>query len=72
MYTALEHNRLYRIGFGSKAKLLIYMYRDFPVADEPAVFNFQTRGGGELVTFSLPQLTILEQQGAIEYLGTSL
>ena len=72
MYTALEHHRMYRIGLGDEAKVLTYLYRDFPVDDAPACFNFRERESGELVTFTLPQLTALEREGLIEYLGAGL
>ncbi len=71
MYTALEHNRLYQIGLGPKARTIIYLYRDFP-EDHPAVFNFQDSESGELVKFLLPQLTALEKEGEFEYLGPTL
>ena len=72
MYTALEHNRAYRIGLGSEAKTVTYLHRDFPQDDAPAVFNFRDNETGELVTFFLEQLTALEREGAIEYLGVVL
>ncbi len=71
MYTALEHNRSYRIGLGDEARTVTYMYRDFP-EDHPAVFNFMDQETGELVGFLLEQLTELERQGAIKYLGVTL
>lgn len=67
MYTALERNCLYRIG----SKELVYLNRDFP-EDHPAVFNFRSIETGELVTFMIEQLTILERNGELEYLGASL
>lgn len=72
MYTALEHNRLYHIGIGTKARTLIYLFRDFPEDDAPAVFNFQDQKSGEQVHFTLPQLTEIEQMGGIEYIGVTL
>lgn len=71
VYTALEHNRSYRIGLGDEARVVTYMYRDFP-EDHPAVFNFMDQETGELVGFLLEQLTELERQGAIKYLGVTL
>ncbi len=71
MYTALERNRSYRIGLGDEAREVMYMYRDFP-EDHPSVFNFLDLESGELVGFLLEQLTELEKQGAIKYLGVTL
>lgn len=71
MYTALEHNRQYRIGIGDEARVVTYMYRDFP-EDHPAVFNFMDQETGELVSFLLEQLTEIERQGGIEYMGVTL
>ena len=71
MYTALEHNRLYRIGIGEEAKVLIFTHRDFP-EDHPALFHFQDLESGERISFMLPRLTEIERQGGIEYLGASL
>ena len=71
MYTALEYNRTYLIGFGSEAKRLTYMTRDWP-EDHPPMFVFKDQGTGERVSFMLEQLTELERQGAIEYIGVTL
>lgn len=68
MYTALERNRLYRIGKGDEARVLLYLNRDFP-PDHPAVFNFRDTESGELITFMIEQLTILEREGGLEYVG---
>ncbi len=70
MYTALEHNRSYRIGLGSEAKVVTYLYRDFP-EDHPPLFNFRDEESGELISFMLEQLTELERRGAIEYLSVT-
>lgn len=71
MYTALEHNRQYRIGIGDEARVVTYMYRDFP-EDHPPVFNFIDQETGELVGFMLEQLTAIEKEGGIEYMGVTL
>jgi hypothetical protein len=71
MYTALEHNRQYRIGIGSEARVVTYMYRDFP-EDHPAVFNFMDQETGEIVSFMIEQLTAIERDGGIEYMGVTL
>jgi len=71
IYTALEHNRLYRIGLGEEAKTLIYIGREFP-DDHPAIFLFQRLDNGERISFMIEELTFLEKEGAVEYLGASL
>ncbi len=71
MYTALEHNRQYLIGIGLEARVVTYMYRDFP-EDHPAMFNFMDSETGEIVSFMLEQLTAIEKQGGIKYLGVTL
>ncbi|KKN88106.1 hypothetical protein LCGC14_0251780 [marine sediment metagenome] len=71
MYTALERNRRYRVGIGDNSRTLVYVSRDFP-EDAPACFNFTDMKSGELVTFTLDQLTALEQEAAFEYLGPAL
>jgi hypothetical protein len=71
MYTALERNRLYRLGISEDAKTLVFVSRDFP-EDAPACFNFIDTESGELVTFTLDQLTVLESEAALEYLGPAL
>lgn len=71
MYTALERNRQYRIGIGDEAKLVTFKFREFP-EDHPPVFTFLDEESGELVSFLLEQLTEIEKQGGIQYLGTTL
>ncbi len=71
MYTALERNRSYRIGLGDEARVVTYVGRDFP-EDHPPIFEFIDQETGERVGFLIEQLTDLEQQGAIKYLGVTL
>lgn len=70
MYSALERNRAYLIGWGDEAKELVFLNRDFP-PDDPPVFNFRDVATGELIEFRLEQLTALEQEGALQYLGVA-
>jgi hypothetical protein len=71
VYTALERNRQYRIGIGDEARLVTFREREFP-EDHPPVFTFLDHESGELVHFMLEQLTEIEKQGGIRYLGTTL
>ena len=71
MYTALERNRSYSIGLGDKARTVTFINREFP-EDHPPIFNFIDQETGELIVFILEQLTDLERQGAIKYLGVTL
>ncbi len=71
MYTALERNRQYSIGVGDEARIVTFMNRDFP-EDHPAMFNFMDQETGELVCFMLEQLTAIEREGGIRYLGVTL
>ncbi len=68
MYTALEKNRAYLIGIGEDAIVMVYLGRDFP-DDHPPVFEFMDAETRELISFSLDQLTALEEQGALRYGG---
>lgn len=67
MYTALERNRVYRIG----TKVLLYLGREWP-EDHPPLFRFKDVETDDTVTFMLEQLTEFERQGDLEYMGTSL
>lgn len=67
MYTALERNRLYRIG----TKVLLYIGREWP-EDHPPLFRFKDVELGDTVTFMIEQLTEFEKQGNLTYIGVSL
>ena len=67
MYTALERNRLYRIG----SKVMQYMGREWP-EDHPPLFRFLDVESDETVTFMIEQLTAFEKEAQLEYIGTSL
>lgn len=64
VYTALEKHRVYSLGTAR----LLYLGRDFP-DDHPPIFSFRDLATGEIIAFSLDQLTSFEEQGALHYLG---
>lgn len=66
MYTALERERAYRIA----GEVMIYDGRVFE-DDHPPTFVFR-KENGELVGFFLEQLTAMEQDGQLKYIGVSL
>lgn len=66
MYTALERGRAYRIN----SEVMIYQERVFE-EDHPPTFVFR-RENGELIGFLLEQLTVMEQDGQLKYIGVSL
>ena len=66
MYTALERNRLYRIG----STVLLYTGREWP-EDHPPLFCFTDVETGDTITFLLEQLTAFEQTGDLSYTSTT-
>lgn len=66
MYTALERGRAYRIN----GEVMVYQERAFE-EDHPPTFIF-LRENGEYAGFLLDQLTEMEKDGNLKYIGVSL
>ncbi len=66
MYTALERGRAYRI----LGEVMVYEERVFQ-DDHPPTFVFR-KENDELVGYFLEQLTELEKDGQLKYIGVSL